>query len=233
LATSFDTVSGTGCAADGAESSSACTRWSITRRSLRSFLSEALPSAFKAALQEDPWPLPVDTQLFAPWNSDNAKPVAVQTLLAQDYLPADMVADDDSVLCDPGTVIGAYGDESRYQFPDADDATTDMIVSAPTELPAQAPANEENVRAYSQSSLDLTMQGGMTSGVVYPLAACELATKFRFRNVGGASAGAIAAALLPRPSWAGANRHVAPTLRPRRQCRPMEVSGGASSASAM
>jgi hypothetical protein len=96
----------------------------------------------------------------------NAKPVAVQTLLAQDYLPADMVADDDSVLCDPGTVIGGYGDESRYQFPDADDATTDMIVSAPTELPAQTPANEENVRAYVQSSLDLTMQGGTTSGVV-------------------------------------------------------------------
>ena len=39
------------------------------------------------------------------------------------------------------------------------------------------------------------MEGGTTSGVVYPLAVCELATNFRFRNVGGASAGAIAAAL--------------------------------------
>ena len=39
------------------------------------------------------------------------------------------------------------------------------------------------------------MEGGTTSGVVYPLAICELATDFRFRNVGGASAGAIAAAL--------------------------------------
>jgi hypothetical protein len=144
-----------------------------------------------------------------------------------------MVADDDSVLCDPGTVIGAYGDESRYQFPDADDATTDMIVSAPTELPAQAPANEENVRAYSQSSLDLTMQGGMTSGVVYPLAACELATKFRFRNVGGASAGAIAAALTAAAELGRSEQARSSNTAPRRQCRPMEVSGGASSASAM
>src|SRR5262245_39512283 len=40
---------------------------------------------------------------------------------------------------------------------------------------------------------DLVMKGGITSGVVYPLAACELATSFLFKNVGGASAGAIAA----------------------------------------
>jgi hypothetical protein len=38
------------------------------------------------------------------------------------------------------------------------------------------------------------MKGGITSGVVYPLAACELAQTFRFKNIGGTSAGAIAAA---------------------------------------
>jgi hypothetical protein len=38
------------------------------------------------------------------------------------------------------------------------------------------------------------MKGGITSGVVYPLAACELARAFRFKNIGGTSAGAIAAA---------------------------------------
>ena len=37
------------------------------------------------------------------------------------------------------------------------------------------------------------MKGGVTSGVIYPLALCELAREFRLRNVGGASAGAIAA----------------------------------------
>lgn len=42
---------------------------------------------------------------------------------------------------------------------------------------------------------DLIMKGGITSGMVYPLAACRLATRYRFRQVGGASAGGIAAAL--------------------------------------
>jgi predicted acylesterase/phospholipase RssA len=38
------------------------------------------------------------------------------------------------------------------------------------------------------------MKGGITSGVVYPHAICELARTYRLRNVGGTSAGAIAAA---------------------------------------
>ena len=42
---------------------------------------------------------------------------------------------------------------------------------------------------------DLVMKGGITSGVIYPLAAVELAKRYRFRSIGGASAGAIAAAL--------------------------------------
>ncbi len=40
---------------------------------------------------------------------------------------------------------------------------------------------------------DLVMKGGITSGVVYPLAVVELARKYRFRCIGGTSAGAIAA----------------------------------------
>lgn len=50
-------------------------------------------------------------------------------------------------------------------------------------------------RSYCRSSVDLTMRGGTTSGVVYPAAICEIARSFRLRNVGGASAGAIAAAV--------------------------------------
>ncbi|MGI9335156.1 MAG: hypothetical protein ACR2RL_18580, partial [Gammaproteobacteria bacterium] len=38
------------------------------------------------------------------------------------------------------------------------------------------------------------MKGGITSGVVYPHAICELARKYRLKNIGGTSAGAIAAA---------------------------------------
>jgi predicted acylesterase/phospholipase RssA len=40
---------------------------------------------------------------------------------------------------------------------------------------------------------DIVMKGGVTSGVVYPLAICELATVYRFKSIGGTSAGAIAA----------------------------------------
>jgi hypothetical protein len=42
---------------------------------------------------------------------------------------------------------------------------------------------------------DVIMKGGITSGVVYPLAVVELSKTYRFINIGGTSAGAIAAAL--------------------------------------
>ena len=38
------------------------------------------------------------------------------------------------------------------------------------------------------------MKSGITSGVIYPRAVCELAKTYRLRSVGGSSAGAIAAA---------------------------------------
>jgi predicted acylesterase/phospholipase RssA len=41
---------------------------------------------------------------------------------------------------------------------------------------------------------DIVMKGGITSGVVYPKLVATLARQYRFRNVGGTSAGAIAAA---------------------------------------
>ncbi|MBX9944047.1 MAG: patatin-like phospholipase family protein [Reyranella sp.] len=42
---------------------------------------------------------------------------------------------------------------------------------------------------------DIVMKGGITSGVVYPLTIVELSRTFRFRNIGGTSAGALAAAI--------------------------------------
>lgn len=82
---------------------------------------------------------------------------------------------------------------------------------------------------------DLVMKGGITSGVVYPHAACELAQTYRFRNVGGTSAGAIAAALtaaaeygresdgftkLARlPEWLGHDGHLFGTFQPQRNTR--------------
>lgn len=48
--------------------------------------------------------------------------------------------------------------------------------------------------AAPQHYCDIVMKGGITSGVVYPNAICELAATYRFKSVGGTSAGAIAAA---------------------------------------
>jgi predicted acylesterase/phospholipase RssA len=47
----------------------------------------------------------------------------------------------------------------------------------------------------AEKPCDLIMKGGVTSGIVYPKAICKLARRFYFRNIGGTSAGAIAAAL--------------------------------------
>jgi len=43
---------------------------------------------------------------------------------------------------------------------------------------------------------DIVMKGGVTSGVVYPQVAVELSETYRFRQVGGSSAGAIAAVMV-------------------------------------
>ena len=49
--------------------------------------------------------------------------------------------------------------------------------------------------ASRQRECDLVMRGGVTSGIVYPTAAAELARTFTFRAIGGTSAGAIAAVI--------------------------------------
>jgi len=46
-----------------------------------------------------------------------------------------------------------------------------------------------------EKECDIVMKGGITSGVVYPRAVCELAREYRLRSIGGTSAGAIAAGL--------------------------------------
>lgn len=46
----------------------------------------------------------------------------------------------------------------------------------------------------SPPECDMIMKGGVTSGIVYPYAVLQIATKYRLRSIGGTSAGAIAAA---------------------------------------
>lgn len=55
---------------------------------------------------------------------------------------------------------------------------------------------------------DLVMKGGITSGVVYPNAVLALARDFRFKNIGGTSAGAIAAAATAAAAL-GDRKHIA------------------------
>ena len=84
-------------------------------------------------------------------------------------------------------------------------------------------------------SCDIIMKGGITSGVVYPHAACELARTYRFVNVGGTSAGAIAAAavgaaevgradggfvrLAELPAWLTEGTNLLSLFQPQRQTR--------------
>lgn len=78
--------------------------------------------------------------------------------------------------------------------------------------------------AAATESCDMVMKGGVTSGIVYPTAICRLATRFRFRSIGGTSAGALAAALTAAaehargsggfqrfcdvPQWLGSGTHM-------------------------
>ncbi|HUH50091.1 MAG TPA: patatin-like phospholipase family protein, partial [Mycoplana sp.] len=57
-------------------------------------------------------------------------------------------------------------------------------------------SNEHAFRFASPSKdCDLIMKGGVTSGVVFPQVICQLAMDYRFRNIGGTSAGAIGAVM--------------------------------------
>lgn len=52
-----------------------------------------------------------------------------------------------------------------------------------------------DMRNEALKKCDIIMEGGITSGIVYPGLICKLAKRYRFQSIGGTSAGAIAAAL--------------------------------------
>lgn len=53
----------------------------------------------------------------------------------------------------------------------------------------------DKVSVNPDKGCDIIMKGGITSGIVYPKAIFELAKSYRFRSIGGTSAGAIASGL--------------------------------------
>jgi hypothetical protein len=58
---------------------------------------------------------------------------------------------------------------------------------------AAANAGADPAPAGAQEACDLVMKGGITSGVIYPKLIHQLSQRYRFKNIGGTSAGAIAA----------------------------------------
>lgn len=59
---------------------------------------------------------------------------------------------------------------------------------------------------------DLVMKGGITSGIVYPNAVLALAKEYRFKSIGGTSAGAIAAAVAAAAALGDRRRHAGEVL---------------------
>lgn len=60
---------------------------------------------------------------------------------------------------------------------------------------------------YPDKQCDVVMKGGVASGLVYPFAILELAKVYRFRSIGGTSAGGIAAALTAAAEYARTKRN--------------------------
>ncbi|MBK8448036.1 MAG: hypothetical protein IPL41_15505 [Micropruina sp.] len=156
-------------------------------------------------------------------------------LLTQGHrdLPADLVDYRGHQLHEPDGWLWHQGSpQPGLQNPDAyvlDDAlaASPRLHEAPGPVLDEDGGNDQFTAAqqeFCRRSLDVTMKGGTTSAVIYPLALCELARHFRFRNLGGASAGAIAASLA---AAAELGRARAPSGRNRSdQLGPAQVAQG-------
>lgn len=77
--------------------------------------------------------------------------------------------------------------------------------------------------AAPEGECDMIMKGGVTSGIVYPYAVLEIATKYRLRSLGGTSAGAIAAAFAAAAEYARRKGDPAGYVRLQRYCDELPV----------
>jgi Patatin-like phospholipase len=76
------------------------------------------------------------------------------------------------------------------------------VSTTSTTLPALDQPATYPLRHELTQDCDLVMKGGITSGVIYPRAVCQLAVTRRLHQVGGTSAGAIAAAAAAAAEYA-------------------------------
>ena len=125
----------------------------------------------------------------------NRDPVEARTILRQPYLPSGLGPSDDPVRMGPATLIG--GTATRRATRSAPQTRRPCAPSLTDHRKCCPAARRSPVTPSPRTSKPawISPWRAVPPGVVYPLAVCELATDFRFRNVGGASAGAIAAAL--------------------------------------
>lgn len=89
----------------------------------------------------------------------------------------------------------------RWRKPDPPPAPGDDVVAVPPPVTEEPPHDR---------FCDLVLTGGVASGVVYPWAIVELARAYRFRNIGGSSVGAMAAALAAAAEYGRRTGYEAP-----------------------
>jgi hypothetical protein len=91
-------------------------------------------------------------------------------------------------------------------------------MNEPTDLPRYEGSQFEK----PPLECDAIMKGGVTSGIVYPYAILEIATQYRFRSLGGTSAGAIAAAFAAAAEYSRSMRNdPAGFVRLQRYCEEL------------
>jgi hypothetical protein len=69
---------------------------------------------------------------------------------------------------------------------------------------------DQNKDNYKENYCDIIMKGGITSGIVYPEAIAELARYYRLKNIGGTSAGALAACIAAAAEFQRSNNTADP-----------------------
>ncbi len=113
------------------------------------------------------------------------------------YGPSYRLVDPTGWLWSAEEAVPAYGDPAAYDLAALTTVQREDLDQPPSVMVDDAGTGYGGAQKseYCRWSIDVTMKGGITSGVVYPLTICEVARRFRFRNLGGASAGAIAASL--------------------------------------
>src|SRR4051795_11978811 len=87
-----------------------------------------------------------------------------------------------------------YQDRELYLAPLGENPGPLLAPPVTTLRTAASTPDRAELAAYLEHSCDLTLRGGASAAVTYPLAACALAEHYLVRRVGGSGTAALAAA---------------------------------------